>query len=83
MLFGTPHIPGALYHALEPFAKEGLNLTRIESYPVKEGICEYLFFLDFAGHRGKKETRKCLANMEKVVTFIKVLGSYAKGDEPW
>jgi chorismate mutase/prephenate dehydratase len=81
MLFGTPHVPGALYHALEPFARGNLNLTRIESYPVKDRMWEYLFFVDFAGHTEEEKTKKCLSDMEKVTTFIKVLGSYPRGDE--
>ncbi|NIS60801.1 MAG: prephenate dehydratase [Proteobacteria bacterium] len=82
MVFGTPHVPGALYQALEPFARGHLNLTRIESYPMKDRMWEYLFFVDFAGHTEEKETKKCLSGMEKVTTFIKVLGSYPRGDEP-
>jgi chorismate mutase/prephenate dehydratase len=81
MLFGTPHVPGALYHALEPFTREHINLTRIESYPMKDRIWEYLFFIDFAGHMEEEKARKCLEDMERVTTFIKVLGSYARGDE--
>jgi chorismate mutase/prephenate dehydratase len=82
MLFGTPHVPGALYQALGPFARGHLNLTRIESYPMKERMWEYLFFVDFAGHIEEEKTKKCLSDMEKVTTFIKVLGSYPRGDEP-
>jgi chorismate mutase/prephenate dehydratase len=82
MLFGTPHVPGALHHALQPFARGHLNLTRIESYPMKDRMWEYLFFVDFAGHIEEVNTKKCLVDMEKVTTFIKVLGSYPRGDEP-
>lgn len=82
VLFGTPHVPGALHHALEPFAREHLNLTRIESYPMKDKMWEYLFFVDFAGHREEEKVKKCLADMQKVTTFLKVLGSYPRGDEP-
>jgi chorismate mutase/prephenate dehydratase len=81
MLFGTPHVPGALYHALEPFTREHINLTRIESYPMKDRMWEYLFFIDFAGHMEEEKARKCLEDMGRVTTFIKVLGSYARGDE--
>lgn len=81
MFFGTPHVPGALHHALEPFARGHVNLTRIESYPMKDRMWEYLFLVDFAGHREEEETKKCLSDMEKVTTFIKVLGSYPRGDE--
>jgi chorismate mutase/prephenate dehydratase len=82
MLFGTHHVPGALHHALEPFAREHLNLMRIESYPMKDRMWEYLFFIDFAGHTGEEKTKNCLSDMGRVTTFIKVLGSYPRGDEP-
>jgi chorismate mutase/prephenate dehydratase len=82
MLFGTHHVPGALYHALEPFAREHRNLMRIESYPMKHRMWEYLFFIDFAGHAEEEKTKKCLSDMGRVTTFIKVLGSYPRGDEP-
>ena len=82
MLFGTHHVPGALYQALEPFAREHLNLMRIESYPMKDRMWEYLFFIDFAGHTEEEKTKNCLSDMGRVTTFIKVLGSYPRGDEP-
>lgn len=81
MLFGTPDVPGALYHALEPFAREHLNLTRIESYPIKDRVWQYLFFMDFEGHTEDERTKRCLGDMERVTAFIKVLGSYPRGDD--
>jgi chorismate mutase/prephenate dehydratase len=81
MLFGTPHVPGALSRALGPFAREDLNLTRIESYPMKDRMWEYLFFIDFSGHMGEERAKRCLADMKEVTTVIKILGSYARGDE--
>jgi chorismate mutase/prephenate dehydratase len=82
ILFATPHVPGALYQALGPFAREGVNLTRIESYPMRERIGNYLFFVDCAGHKDESKTKKCLADVEGAATLFKVLGSYPKGEEP-
>lgn len=82
VLMGAAHIPGALHRALGPFVAKGLNLLRIESYPMRERNWEYLFFLDFEGHTDRKEVSDCLREMEKVTTFIKVLGSYPRGEEP-
>jgi prephenate dehydratase len=42
---------------------------------------EYLFFVDFAGHADEKNVRDCLRRLEKKTMFLKVLGSYPKGDE--
>jgi chorismate mutase/prephenate dehydratase len=80
VLFGTSHKPGALFRALELFARDELNLLKIESYPLPDRIWEYLFFVDFSGHQADEKVRKCLVNLETVTTFIKVLGSYPCGE---
>jgi len=82
IIFATSHVPGALHQALEPFSREGVNLTRIESYPMRDRIGNYLFFVDLAGHRDDGKTKKCLADVEEASTLFKVLGSYPRGDEP-
>ncbi len=80
ILFGTAHVPGALLHALEPFAQEGLNLLKIESYPWPDRMWEYLFFVDFAGHQEDPPVKRCLKKIKKVTTFLKVMGSYPQGE---
>jgi chorismate mutase/prephenate dehydratase len=80
ILFGTTHVPGALLHALEPFAQEDLNLLRIESYPWPNRMWEYLFFVDFAGHQEDEKVKRCLKKIGKVTHFIKVMGSYPRGE---
>lgn len=80
ILFGTTHTPGALQRALAPFADEGINLTRIESWPMKERLWEYLFFVDFAGHSEEKKTRRCLERVKNRTAFLKILGSYPQGN---
>jgi chorismate mutase/prephenate dehydratase len=81
MLFATSHAPGALYLALGPFAKARINLTRIESYPMRDRIGKYLFFIDFAGHRNEAKVKKCLAAVESETYLLKILGSYPRGEE--
>jgi len=80
ILFGTPHTPGALYHTLEPFAARQLNLVKIESYPTKEKIWEYLFFVDVVGHEEDEKIRECLEDLKKKTTFLKIVGSYPRGE---
>jgi chorismate mutase / prephenate dehydratase len=80
ILFGTPHKPGALFQALKPFTEEGLNLLKIESYPVPDRMWEYLFFVDFSGHRKDGKVIQCLQDLERFTTFLKVLGSYPCGE---
>ena len=80
ILFGTPHTPGALYHALAPFVERQINLMKIESYPVKERLWEYLFFVDFRGHVDQAEIRGCMEDLKKVTTFLKLLGSFPESE---
>ena len=70
---------GALYDALLPFKRDKLNLTRIESRPLKKKAWEYYFFVDFAGHETDTSVKKALKILEKRCTFLKVLGSYPRG----
>lgn len=82
ILFGTAHAPGALQQALAPFASAAINLTRIESFPLRDRMWEYLFFVDFVGHTGDPKIRECLQELEKSTVTLKVLGSYPRGTEP-
>ncbi len=81
ILFGTPHVPGALQRALAPFADAGLNLLRIESFPMRDRMWEYLFFADFAGHIAEEKTQECLRELRNRTASLKVLGSYPRGEE--
>jgi len=82
ILFGTPHVPGALYTALGVFATANINLLRIESYPARDCPWEYFFFVDFAGHVQDATVARCLEEMKKRTAFLKVSGSYPRGEEP-
>lgn len=81
ILFGTPHVPGALQRALTPFADAEINLMRIESFPMRDRIWEYLFFADFAGHVAEEKTQVCLSELKGRTAFLKILGSYPRGEE--
>lgn len=82
VLFATKHMPGALCRALAPLAREGVNLLRIESYPMRDRPWEYLFFADIQGHRTHARVSKALEAMERKVTSFRFLGSYPKGSVP-
>ncbi len=79
IIFGVRHVPGALYRALEPFAKRNINLTRIESRPSKRKPWEYLFYVDFEGHRLDEKVASALQELQQVTSLIKILGSYPMG----
>jgi chorismate mutase/prephenate dehydratase len=64
---------------LQPFARRRINLTKIESRPIKNKPWEYLFFLDLRGHREQSAVKKSIAALEKNCLFLKILGSYPSG----
>ena len=80
ILFAVADRPGALQYALEPFTQHGLNMTRIESRPSRISAWHYLFYADVEGHRDDPAIRQSLDELEKRVTFLKVLGSYPRSD---
>lgn len=68
--------PGQLYMALEPFARRNINLTKIESRPTGEELGNYVFLLDFIGHRTDPEISETLKGLQDLAPLVKVLGSY-------
>jgi chorismate mutase/prephenate dehydratase len=71
--------PGALYEILEAFAKAKVNLTKIESRPSRRALGDYIFFIDFEGHRSEERIKRVLEEIEKRASFMKILGSYPSG----
>lgn len=70
--------PGALYHALEPFHRAGVSLTRIETRPSRSGAWNYNFFIDFEGHNQEENIAAVLKEVGQAASEIKMLGSYPK-----
>ncbi|MDP2688800.1 MAG: prephenate dehydratase, partial [Deltaproteobacteria bacterium] len=78
IMFAIKDAPGALYTMLKPFAKRNINLTKIESRPLKTKAWEYVFFVDLDGHMTDEPLREAVTELEEYCSFLKVLGSYAK-----
>lgn len=74
--FSTENQPGALFGALQVFAEQEINLTRIESRPAKERIGTYLFLVDCDGHRADAPFASALETLERRVARLRVIGSY-------
>ena len=79
VVFSVKDEPGILVRMLQPFAKGQINLTKIESRPIKNKPWEYMFFIDFKGHQGEGRVRKAIGQLENNCLFLKVLGSYPSG----
>lgn len=78
ILFSVKNEAGILYRMLEPFYSHGINLTKIESRPLKKKAWEYIFFVDFDGHSEELRVKKALHELEAKCLFVKHLGSYPK-----
>lgn len=73
--------PGVLLHLLEPMARRGLNLSRIQSRPTRRKAWEYAFFLDVEGHEQEPAMAEALAELVTASSSVKLLGSYPKAEE--
>jgi prephenate dehydratase len=80
LVFTTHNSPGALFRALSAFALRDLNLTKIESRPLRGKPWEYLFYLDFIGHVDDPISQKALGHLQEVADFWRVLGCYPRAD---
>jgi prephenate dehydratase len=74
--------PGALLEVLAGFALRGINLTRIESRPMKARLGEYQFFLDCEGHVAEDAVGDTLAELRRRCTWVRFLGSYPRVGAP-
>lgn len=78
IVFSIKEEPGSLYRALRKFAVRNINLTRLESRPMRHRPWEYNFYLDCTGHRQEKHVSEALRALEKSALFLKILGSYPR-----
>jgi prephenate dehydratase len=76
LVFQLDHRPGALYHALEPFARRSVNMMKIESRPVHGSPWQYRFYLDLQASRRDPEVAAALSELEGLVVDLRILGSY-------
>ena len=73
--------PGSLFSALSPFALYKVNMTKIESRPLKGKEWEYVFFIDMDGHYRDERVARTLEEVRKHTISLEILGSYPVGME--
>jgi len=76
IVFTTRNKPGALFRGLSAFALRDVNLTKIESRPLRGKPWEYLFYLDVDGREKDTNVANALRHLGELADFIRVLGSY-------
>jgi prephenate dehydratase/chorismate mutase len=79
--FSTQHRVGALFDVLRVFAENNINLTRIESRPIRKNPGAFAFLVDFQGSRDNDVVRKTLALVEKATINFKILGFYQEASK--
>jgi prephenate dehydratase len=75
---GEDH-PGALVEALQEFSSRGVNLTRIESRPLRSGLGRYMFFCDLEGSISDPPVDEAVKALRGKAESVRVLGSYPVG----
>ncbi len=68
--------PGSLVAILQQFAARSINLSRLSSRPVKRGLGDYCFIIDFDGHIADELSADCLRSIFAKHADVKFLGSY-------
>ncbi len=76
LVVSTDNQAGALYRMLEPFATVGVDMLSIESRPSRQGLWDYVFFIDILGHGDNEQVAYALSELKTKVTMFKNLGSY-------
>ena len=76
VFWGLPDVPGALVRVLQTFADRDVNLSKIESRPLKQRLGRYIFFADLEGHEHDEAVVDALDSVRRQVETLRVLGSY-------
>jgi prephenate dehydratase len=76
LAFVAAHRPGSLAQALDCFARRDINLTRLDSRPMKGRPFEYRFYLDFAVNGNAAAAEAALNDLEEASAEIRLFGAY-------
>ena len=76
LLFRLKSKPAALYSALSGFAIQGVNLTKLQSYPEKNSFTSYFFLCDLDGHLDEPKVKKSLEELGFHCDDMHILGVY-------
>ncbi|MDI6732763.1 MAG: prephenate dehydratase [Planctomycetota bacterium] len=76
IIFSTRHEAGALFKILKTFSDSSINLTRIESRPIRNDPGRYAFLLDFQGSDSDKKVKDVIEKIKNEVIMFKFMGCY-------
>ena len=76
LVFALPSTPGSLFKALSVFALRDINLSKLESRPIRGRPWEYLFYVDIEARRDDLACARALAQLGEFARWSRVLGTY-------
>src|SRR5918995_1935426 len=72
------NVPGALFNVLQPFADEGIQMTKLESRPTKGWLGDYVFLIDLEGHQTDAPVQRTVERALEQAAMFKIFGSYPR-----
>lgn len=78
VVFVKANVPGVLSKIIAPFSEVGIQLTKIESRPTKGWLGDYVFLIDFEGHRTDSDVQRVLDALKEPTASVKMFGSYPR-----
>jgi prephenate dehydratase len=81
IVFALPSQPGALFRALSVFALRNIDLTKLESRPIRGMAWEYMFYADLAVSRDELACGRALVNLAEFAKWVRTLGTYRASRE--
>ena len=82
IVFTLPNTPGSLFKALSVFALRNIDLTKLESRPIRGRAWEYLFYADISVPRQDLQCARALVHLAEFARSLRTLGSYPAWKEP-
>lgn len=79
LLFTLPDRPGALVNVLDMLAKQGINMKKLESRPLRAEKWKYVFFVDVECDLTRDQYRDMLKQLSELCHTVRILGSYPAG----
>lgn len=76
MVFELAHESGTLYNILSHFIYNGINMTSIESRPIKDRAWEYRFFVEIEGTLREPAVVNAVTGIMEEADHVKIIGNY-------
>jgi prephenate dehydratase len=83
LVFALPSAPGALFKALSVFALRNINLSKLESRPLRGRPWEYLFYIEVDARADDPACAEAIAQLGDFAEWLRVLGTYKGAERRW